>query len=67
MPVVAQEHIGSLDADLALALVHPVLHVRDVLKLDVVAGERGANVVRAGVTLESWFRYSSISYSKGYL
>ena len=53
MPVVAQKHVGALDADLALALVHPVLHVRDVLKLDVVTGERRTHVVRAGVTLKS--------------
>lgn len=53
LPVVAEEHIGALDTDLALALVSPVLHVGDVLKLDVVAGKRRPHVVRAGVTLGS--------------
>ena len=50
VPVVAQEHVGALDAHLALALVGPVLHVGDVLKLDVVAGKGRPHMIRAGVT-----------------
>ena len=53
VPVVAEEHIGALDTHLTLALVSPVLHVGDVLKLDVVTGKRGPHVVRARVTLGS--------------
>jgi hypothetical protein len=50
--VVALEHVGSLDAHLALIVLGPVLHLRYVDQFDTTAGYRGANVTWHVVSLD---------------